>query len=152
MPNHAPLELFENVYRFFRRQGRRRKPPIHYTVFDFLHDFRIWANYQDIDNLLSLHGRGFRAYMDQGLSLLLFFVGGISEIAFLAVYGQEEYLRLLEGYYDLLEESNERLFESFAATPLYQRMQIYQHLGFLNQGLTLRNGPDPNAVIVGQIP
>ena len=39
-----------------------------------------------------------------------------------------------------------------AATPHYKRMQIYQHLEFPNKRLTLRNEPDPNAVIVVQMP
>ena len=147
-PHHSPLELFENVHGFFKRQGKGRSREMRYTIFDFLRDFRIWANYQDIDNLLSLRGSGFRAFLDQGLSLLLFFIGGVSEVAFLAVYGQDEYLGLLEGYYDLLRGSNAALFETFRTTPLCQRMAVYEHLGFLGQGIGLEESPDPNALFL----
>jgi hypothetical protein len=56
-PHSAPFEIFEYLYKTFRKRARNRPKPISYTLFDYLHDFRIWANYLDIDNLLSLWGQ-----------------------------------------------------------------------------------------------
>jgi hypothetical protein len=78
-------------------------------IFDFLHDFRVWANYQNIDDLLSLRGIGYKAFIDQNLSLLLFMIGGITEICYIAVHGAESYLRNLQKLYDLFALNNPQL-------------------------------------------
>lgn len=68
-PHRTPLEVVDNIYCTFKKRGRRRARPEKHTLFDFLHDFRVWANYQDIDNLLSLWGEGYKTFMDSNLSV-----------------------------------------------------------------------------------
>ena len=147
-PHGAPVELFANVHDFYRGQAKRNRANAGFAIVDFLRDFRIWANYQDVDDLLSLHGRGYKAYLDQGLSVLLFFVGGISEICFVARYGQDEYVNLLSRFYDACGRTNERLASSLPNTAPYQRMQIYHHLKYVEQRISLREPEDRNALIV----
>jgi hypothetical protein len=121
--------------------------PTTYTLFDFLHDFRVWANYQNIDDMLSLRGTGYRAFMDQNLSLLLFMIGGISEICFIAMWGVGEYIKNLQKLYDRFALNNPQLEQVFVNTPLYQRYELYKDFGFVNRPLTLKTEFDPNTVI-----
>ena len=83
-PNRSPIEIFDNIYALFQKRANAAKNPTAYTLFDYFHDFRVWADYLDIDNLLSLWGPGYKAILDQNLSVLLFFIGGISELCFIA--------------------------------------------------------------------
>ena len=147
-PHGAPTELFVNVYDFYGQQAARYGKKRGYAIVDFLRDFRIWANYQDVDDLLSLHGRGYKAYLDQGLSVLLFFVGGISELCFVARYGQQAYVDLLSEFYDACGRTNEMLANSLPNTAPYQRLQIYNRLKYVEEHITLREADDPNALVL----
>lgn len=116
-------------------------------LFDFLHDFRVWANYQNIDDMLNLWGIGYKAFIDQNLSLILFMIGGISELAFIAVQGADQYIQSLQKLYDLFATNNPQLEREFKNTPIYQRHELYKELGFVDQSLKLKTEVNPNAVI-----
>jgi hypothetical protein len=145
-PFRSPLEIFENIYRVFRKKSRSREKPIKYTIFDYLHDFRIWANYLDINNLLSLWGPGYKSFIDQNLSLLLFLIGGISEISYIAVFGASHYVKELQNLYDLFALNNPDLESDFVNTPLYQRLIIFNHIGMVSQSIKLKRRYNINAV------
>jgi hypothetical protein len=117
-------------------------------LFDYLHDFRVWANYLDIDNLLQLWGAGYKSILDANLSLLLFFVGAVAEMCYMAVYGSAAYLTQLQRLYDLFAANNSELESTFPGTPLCQRLEIYRHLGFVKDTIVLRERPDINRVQV----
>jgi hypothetical protein len=116
-------------------------------LFDYLHDFRIWANYLDIDNLLSLWGPGYKSFIDQNLSMLTFFVGGISEICYLSVFGETHYLEQLQGLYNSFIANNPELENDFANTPVYQRHLIYNQMGWVNKTIALRKQIDINMIV-----
>ena len=116
-------------------------------LFDYLHDFRIWANYLDIDNLLSLWGSGYKTFIDQNLSMLLFFIGGISEIGYLSVFEESHYLKQLQSLYDLFVTNNPELESEFINTPVYQRLLIYNGLGLVNRKITLKQKDVLNLVV-----
>lgn len=139
--------LYENIYQAYRKKARRTKNPTTYMLFDFLHDFRIWANYQNIDDMLSLWGTGYKAFIDQNLSLILFMIAGISEIAFIAVQGVDEYIQSLQKIYDLFAMNNPQLESAFTNTPLHQRYELYKEFGFVDQELKLKTELNPNTVI-----
>ena len=64
-PQRTPLEIYENIRQVFQKRAQRRTRLDRYTLFDYLHDFRIWANYLDIDNLLSLRGEGYKSLLNK---------------------------------------------------------------------------------------
>ncbi len=146
VPNRLPIESFEFVYDQFRRRAKKRKNPVKYPLLDFLREFRVWANYIDIDNLLSLWGTGYRAFLDQNLTTITFFLAGISEFGFLAVRGPDEYLRELQSFYDGFICNNSTLESSFVNTPMYQRMIILFRLGLIDRKIQLRRHIDINSV------
>jgi len=119
-----------------------------YTLFDWLHDFRVWANYLDIDNMLSLWGQGYKTFLDQNLSTLLFFIGGIAEIAMIAVLGPDTYLRQLQRLHVLFAANNPELNPMFSDTPLFQRLDLHRGIGFTDGTLVRPVEEDINRVIV----
>jgi len=146
-PHLSPGRLFENVYQAYRKKARQSNKPTTYMLFDFLHDFRVWANYQNIDDLLSLWGTGYKAFIDQNLSLILFMIGGLSEIAYIAVQGVQSYIQSLQKLYDLFAMNNPELEREFINTPIYQRYELYKRLGFVDQELKLKTEINPNTVV-----
>lgn len=72
-PQRLPFQLCKHVHQVFRNRGTRGAKSFSYTLFDYLHDFRVWANYLEIDNWLSLSGEGYKSFLDQNLSIILFF-------------------------------------------------------------------------------
>lgn len=136
-PHRSPEDIYRHVFDAFRRKGKAGKRPSMYSLFDFLHDFRVWANYLDIDNMLSLWGQGYKAFLDQNLAALLFFIGGIAEMCVLAVLGEDVYLRQLQRIFDLFAANNPEIEESFSDTSICQRHDIYRALQF-TQGTLLR--------------
>ncbi|MEK6283586.1 MAG: hypothetical protein AABN95_24790 [Acidobacteriota bacterium] len=146
-PHLSASGLYENIYKAYRKKARRSRNPTTYMLFDFLHDFRVWANYQNIDDMLSLWGTGYKAFIDQNLSLILFMIGGISEIAFIAVQGVDQYIQGLQKLYDLFAMNNPQLEREFTNTPIYQRYELYKEFGFVDQDLKLKTEFNPNTVI-----
>jgi hypothetical protein len=147
-PYRSPDESFEFIYEDFRRRGKQRKNITKYTVLDFIREFRVWANYIDIDNLLSLWGSGYKAFLDQNLSAMIFFIAAISEFGFMAVRGSGEYLRELQAFHDRFICNNLELEKRFTSTPTFQRMIIFSRLGITNGTIKLRSHVDPNAVLI----
>jgi excisionase family DNA binding protein len=147
-PHYTPEGIFENVHERFRKKSRKHRVPVTYTIFDYMHDFRIWANYLDIDNLLSLHGSGYKSFMDQNLSLVLFVIGGIAELSYIAVFGLRDYVALLQRLHDLFVLNNSQLESTFANTPPYQRLTIYNRLGLIDGQISLKERVDINAVLL----
>jgi hypothetical protein len=145
-PNLSPSELFEHIHKVFRRRSRSKIKATSYSFFDFFHDFRVWANYLDIDNLLSLWGPGYKAFLDQNLSTISFFVGGIAELCFIAVFGQSSYLAQLQRLYDVFAANAPGLEAVFTKTPVFYRLQIYNALGFVKNTIVFPEKVDLNAV------
>jgi hypothetical protein len=85
--------------------------------------------------------------MDQNLSLLLFFIGGITEICYIAQYGAKKFLENLQKLYDLFAVNNPDLENDFVNTPLFQRCEIYKELGYIDELIKLKTEFDVNTVI-----
>jgi hypothetical protein len=147
-PHRSPVEIFNRIYEAFREKGKAGAKATPYMLFDYLHDFRVWANYLDIDNLLNLWGGGYKAFLDQNLAFLLFFIGAISEICYMAIVGTSEYVQQLQRLYDLFAVNNPELQAGFVNTPLYQRYDLYRKIGFVTETLALREQPDNNRVLI----
>jgi excisionase family DNA binding protein len=147
-PHRSPLEILDNIYSTFKKRGQGRGKTDKHTLFDFLHDFRVWANYQDIDNLLSLWGEGYKAFLDSNLSTLLFFIGGMSELAFICVFGFDEYQSELQHFYDLFAANNSEIERSFSGTPPYQRLQVFNQMELVVGDIALKPQEDINQISV----
>lgn len=137
VPNLSPLEITKDIYSNFQKRGKRFSKPSHYTLFDFLLEFRIWANYLDIDNLLNLYGEGFKGFLDQNLSLILFFIGGITELIYISVFGEQQYLNELQNLYTLFAKNNNDIKDNFIYSSVYQRMKIYKLRGYISSEIKI---------------
>lgn len=147
-PHRTPLESYEFVRAAFRKLAARRKPSTVYTLVDFLYDFRVWANYQDIDTLMALWGPGYRSFIDMNLSVLVFFIGGCVELAFAASQGAPKYSAELQRFYDRFIARDDALRGDFPSSPLYQRSQIFSGRQLIDSGLNLRSEENPHRVEV----
>lgn len=147
-PHLPPEVIYENIYTQFSRKGKSFKRPAQYTIFDFLLEFRIWSNYLDIDNLLSLWGPGYRSFLDQNISFLLFIIGGISEMCFLSIFGEQQYINELQKFHDLFAANNEEIKDNFTITSIYQRFKIYKYLGYIESDIKFEEKIDFNKIIV----
>jgi hypothetical protein len=146
-PHRSAFEIFEHIHKTFRKKSKLRTRPSNYMLFDYLHDFRVWANYLDIDNLLSLWGSGYKTFIDQNMSTLLFFIGGMSEIGYMSVFGEEKYSEQLQGLYSLFIANNPELENEFINTSIYQRHLIYSELGLVKKVVVLRSKVELNKVV-----
>jgi len=145
-PRRLPSQLVEFIYQAFKAGGMKRQKPIAYTLFDYLHDFRIWANYLEIDNLLSLAGEGYKSFLDQNLSLVLFFFGGFAELSFISIFGENSYAKSLRRFFNLVVTSKALSENDLTMVPHYQRLQIYRLLGLVKINVEPRVNPDINAI------
>jgi hypothetical protein len=145
-PNLSPLEITKHIYSNFQKRGRSFNKPSHYTLFDFLLEFRIWANYLDIDNLLSLYGEGYKGFLDQNLSLILFFIGGLTELIYISVFGEKQYLKELQELYTLFAKNNSDIKDSFIYSSVYQRMKIYRLRGYISDEINIESVINENEI------
>lgn len=105
-----------------------------YTVYDFMLDFRIWANYLDIDTLTRLKGSGFRTFLDHNLALLLFIIGGMAEITILSLINKTNYTKMLNQFFETFIKPEHLLLSYARNMPLFQRYFIAEHLLWLPKG------------------
>jgi len=147
LPYRTVKQIFERVYKTYSKKAKSRIKPSSYMLFDYLHDFRIWANYLDIDNLLSLWGPGYKTFIDQNLSMFIFFIGGISEICYFSVFGETRYLEQLQSLYNSFIANSPELESDFANTPVYQRHLIYNQMKFINKTIVLNKKADLNVIV-----
>jgi len=145
-PHLSPLEVTKEIYSVFKKRGKSFAKPSHYTFFDYILEFRIWANYLDIDNLLNLYGSGYKAFLDQNLSLILFITGGITELIYISVYGEEKYLSELQSLYNLFAINNNEIKDNFIYTSLFQRMKIYKLKGFISKEIIIESIINENEI------
>lgn len=102
------------------------------TFIDFFYDFRVWANYTGIETVVKLKNGGYLEFLKRNLSLIVFFMGGITELALLPLIGEEEFLKILKEFNSKYilnhEEYGNPLFN-----PIFARFRIYKHLGIITQ-------------------
>jgi len=115
-------------------------------VLDYLYELRTWANYMQIGPLLELNTRksGYMKFMLKNLSAINFFFAGFAEIIYIAKFGEESYLSLLGSFSrDYIEKVDMFGKENFIL-PLYVRLRIYKHLGYISSGIeNIFNKTDP---------
>ena len=147
-PNRSPIESFEFIRGYFRQRAKARKNPATYNLIDLLRELRVWANYIDIDNLINLWGPGYRTFLDQNLSTLLFFLAGVGELGFRAVRGERKYLVQMQSFYDQFVCSNHEVENAFSRSPMFHRMRIYRELGLIRGEIKLKVATDINEISI----
>lgn len=145
-PHRTPNEL-GRVLRGLYRKRLGMNPGDCYGLIEFFRDFRVWANYQDVDNLLKLQNGGFKAYLDRNLSVLLFFIAMVGELSYLAVCGQHRYLSTLQQFYESVTADSTSARVAFSSSPVMQRLAVYRQLGFVNEGISFRREANPHEVL-----
>lgn len=134
-PYPSTKDVQRSLYNAFKTlyKERNSKDGI-YTIYDFMLDFRIWANYLDIDTLTRLKGSGFRAFLDHNLALVLFIIGGIAEITILSLINESQFTKNLNQFFDAFIKPEHSLLSNAHVMPMFQRYFIAEHLGWLSKG------------------
>lgn len=145
-PNLTPKEIENFILKTYKKKSKKIKDGTKYNFLNLMSDFRTWANYIDIDNLLSFWGSGFRSFLDQDLSFILFIFGGISEIFYIVIFGERLYLEAVQSFYKDFILKNELLQESFQISPVFQRSEIYLKKGLISKGISLNLKEDINKI------
>jgi hypothetical protein len=145
-PCRTPRDSYEYIRTQLRKRARGRGKHSAYTLIDFLYDFRVWANYKDIDGLLALWGPGYRAFIDMDLAVLVFFIGSAAEIAFASAFGEEAYVDQLQHFYDTFVLRDQQLRGQFRSCPLFQRAEVFRGTGLVNSGVTPAVEESPHVV------
>jgi len=148
VPNRSPKDVCRWILKVFHRRGHAGIKVKHYTLFDFLHDFRVWANYLEIEQLLHLRGPGYKAFLDQSLSILVFFVGGIAELVFLACCGETKFRNRCQRFYEVLAASSTIIADVYPLMPPAQRLELLAEMRLMTRGIEYVPKPDPNRVRV----
>ncbi|TKB81726.1 MAG: hypothetical protein E8D45_01645 [Nitrospira sp.] len=147
-PNHSPAEAYRWILSVFRHHARDGSAMKHYTLFDYLHDFRIWANYLEIEHLLNLRGPGYKAFLDQSLATILFFVGGIAELVFLACTSETIFRNRCQRFFEVVAASSTDIADKYSLMPPAQRLEVYTQLDLMRCGIEYAPKADPNRVQV----
>ncbi len=145
-PHRSPSQIARRVVSEFRRRGESGSNPVRFTLFDYLRDFRVWANYLEIEHLMNLRGSGYKAFLDQNLSAVVFFIGGIAECVVLAATSPIRYFNRAQRFYDLLADASREYESRLRSFPMSQRVEIMHQLSWLPRTLRYREYDDPNRV------
>jgi len=121
--------LLSSLHKIGQKNNSYKTKNTTFNIFDILQEFRVWANYIDIDVLMSVHGEGYRAYLDISLSKIMFVLGGLCEFVFVKLLGNKIYEENLEDYYDSFLETNPILLDRGLNNPILQRSIILHNLG-----------------------
>lgn len=125
--------------------ARRRNE--RFMIPDYLYNFRTWANYVNIDNLVDLKSRGYKAYMDLDLYLLTFFYSSFAEICTLATYGEEKFIELAKDFHERFVSQDASLMTPSSPWPMSVRFKVYKQVGLISQGAwEPERNPDPNTI------
>jgi hypothetical protein len=98
---------------------------------DLLYDFRTWANYIDIDNMVALKSPGLKAYLDVDLSTIIFFHAALVELAAIAVFGPRDVTHLAASFHEGFVQQDPTLWHCPVPRPMDIRFHIYAHVGRL---------------------
>lgn len=126
-------EFLSQSYTCFKKSNGNEE----IDVLDYLYELRKWANYLQIDPLLELNTRksGYMKFMLKNLSTINFFFAGFAEIIYIAKFGEEAYLELLVNFSRNYIEKVDMFGKENFILPLYVRLRIYKHLGYLSGGI-----------------
>lgn len=127
-------DLNEEVIKSLKNLYRKENSPK--TFIDFLYQFRVWANYTGIETITKLQDGFYLDFLKRNLGLLVFFIGGITEIAVLQIAGEEKIIHTLKDL-DQNYISKHKEYDNKLLNPIFIRFRIYQHLGIISKKANL---------------
>ncbi len=127
-PGRSVSELEQEIQKAFLFVGEGRRA----SLIDFLYQLRLWANYTGVHSLLKLSDGGYQGFLMKNLATIVFFAGGMAEVAVIFSLGEAAYLGMLKRFATGYIDKNERFAKNKYLIPIYIRLRSYKHLGLLS--------------------
>ena len=127
-PGRAINDIEHEVQKSFEIIGKGER----ISLIDTLYELRKWANYTGVQSLLKLADGGYQGFLMKNLATIVFFAGGMAELAVLFALGESKYLGILKNFSSEYINKNERFARNKFLIPAYIRLRSYKHLGILS--------------------
>lgn len=127
-PGKSIADLDDEVTRAFAvlRGGSKA------SIVDLLYELRLWANYTGVQSLLKLADGGYQQFLMRNLATIIYFMGGLAELAVIAAVGETKFLGILKRFSLDYIDRHERFARNKYLIPSYIRLRSYKHLGILD--------------------
>ena len=122
------VDLEDEVQKAFALLGGKSTS----SIYDLLYELRLWANYTGVTSLMTLSDGGYQKFLMRNLGALVYFSGGMAELAYLSAAGVAAYLGALKRFSLDYIDKHERFARHKYLIPSYVRLRSYKHLGILN--------------------
>jgi len=130
-PGRGIGELEQEVQKALSLVGGRSKS----SIFDLMYELRLWANYTGVASLMTLSDGGYQKFLIRNLGALIYFIGGLAELAYLSAAGLQGYLGALKRFSLDYIDKHKRFARNKYLIPSYVRLRSYKHLGILDAPL-----------------
>jgi hypothetical protein len=117
------------AFELLAQDGRRT------SILDLLYEFRLWANYTGVRSILKLTDGGYLGFLMKNLATLVFFAGGIAELAAIRALGEIKYLAILGRFQRDYIDKNERFARNRFLIPAYIRLRAYKHTAVITRSI-----------------
>jgi hypothetical protein len=128
-------DIESDVIDAFLALKQKKKTNHKVTLIDFMFDFRVWANYTGIETILELEDGGYLQFLKKNLGVLIFFYAAMSELCVIAKLGEPEFMKLVDRFSNGYLLKNPKLADNRFLIPLFVRLRIYKHMGFIKNDI-----------------
>ena len=102
------------------------------SVVDLMYELRLWANYTGVGSLLKLTDGGYLRFLMKNLATVVYFMGGMAELAAMFAVGEAKFLATLKRFSTDYIDQHEVFASNKYLIPPYIRLRSYKHLGLVN--------------------
>jgi len=89
------------------------------SFLDLLYELRLWANYTGLQSLLKLSDGGYQQFLSRNLATIVYFSGGLAELAVMTILGKTKYLSILKRFsLDYIDKHERFARNKFLINPL----------------------------------
>lgn len=127
-PGRSINDLEEEIKKAFGLVSKNGKA----SIYNLMYELRLWANYTGVSSLMTLTDGGYQKFLMRNLGALVYFVGGMAELAFLSAAGPAYFLGALKRFSTDYIDKHERFARHKYLIPSYVRLRSYKHLGILD--------------------
>jgi len=118
-------EEIQKAFSVLNSSGKR-------SVFDLMYELRLWANYTGLQSLMKLSDGGYQKFLVRNLATLVYFSGGMAELAAIAALGENKYKVMLKSFSKSYIDKHEQYARNKFLIPTYIRLRSYKHLGIID--------------------